>query len=114
MIMMPTRARGRHRQFLLGSIAAKVLHDAPCPVWTSPHPRELNPFHPYRRIILALDYRSLSIPLLVRASDFAGLFGASLIVFSAIPRAPETSHHLIQQMKNDLTFTLEKYLRDSN
>jgi nucleotide-binding universal stress UspA family protein len=79
MIMMPTRALGRRRQFLLGSVTSKVLHDAPCPVWTSPHPRELNPFRPYRRIVLDLDYRYLSIPLLVRASEFAELLGASLM-----------------------------------
>jgi nucleotide-binding universal stress UspA family protein len=113
MIMMPTRARGRHRQFLLGSITGKVLHDAPCPVWTSPHPRELDPFRPYRRIILALDYRSLSVPLLVRGSEFAELFGASLVVFSAIPRAAESSPQLIQKLRRDLTSTLEKQLEDS-
>ena len=110
LIMMPTRARGHHRQFLLGSITAKVLHDSPCPVWTSPHPRELNPFRPYRRIVLALDYRSLSIPVLVRGSEFAELFGASLTVFSAIPHAPETSQRMIQELKKDLTSTLQKHL----
>ena len=71
LIMMPTGALGRRRQFLIGSITAKVLHDAPCPVWTSPHPRELSPFRPYRRIVLALDYRLLSLPLLIRAFEFA-------------------------------------------
>ena len=113
LIMMPTRALGRRRQFLLGSITAKILHDAPCPVWTSPHPRELNPFRPYRRIVLALDYRSLSVPLLVQASEFAELFGAALTVFSAIPRAPETSHHFIRELKKDLTSTLEQHLGNS-
>jgi nucleotide-binding universal stress UspA family protein len=113
MIMMPTRALGRHRQFLLGSVTSKVLHDAPCPVWTSPHPRELNPFRPYRRIVLALDYRYLSVPLLLRASEFAELFGASLSVFTAIPLAPNTGHRLVQEVKKDLTSTLEKHLGDS-
>ena len=113
MIMMTTGAVGRRRQFLLGSVTAKVLHDAPCPVWTSPHPRELNPFRPYRRIILALDYRYLSVPLLVRASEFAELFGASLSVFTAVPHAANTSHRLIQELKKDLTSALEKHLGES-
>ena len=113
MIMMPTRTLGRRRQFLLGSVTAKVLHDAPCPVWTSPHPRELNPFRPYHRIVLALDYRYLSIPLLVRASEFAELFGASLSVFTAVPHAANTSHSLIQELKKDLTSALEKHLGES-
>jgi nucleotide-binding universal stress UspA family protein len=111
--MMPTHAIGRRRQFLIGSTTAKVLHDAPCAIWTSPHPRELNPFRPYRRIVLAIDYRSLSIPLLVRASEFAELFGASLTVFSAIPSASDAGHQLVQKMKKEVAFALENQLAES-
>jgi nucleotide-binding universal stress UspA family protein len=112
LIMMPTHAVGRRRQFLIGSTTAKVLHDAPCSVWTSPHPRELSPFHSYRRIVLAIDYRSLSIPLLVRASEFAELFGANLSVFSAIPSGPDVGHELTQRMKKDLESALKARLAD--
>jgi nucleotide-binding universal stress UspA family protein len=110
LIMMPTHALGRRRQFLIGSTTAKVLHDAPCPIWTSPHPRELDPFRSYRRIVLAIDYRSLSGPLLARASEFADCFGASLSVFSAIPTAPEADHQLVQKLKRDLESTLASHL----
>jgi nucleotide-binding universal stress UspA family protein len=37
LIMMPTHGHGTFRRFLLGSITAKVLHDAACPVWTGVH-----------------------------------------------------------------------------
>jgi len=110
LIMMPTQSLGRRRQFLIGSTTAKVLHDAPCPVWTSPHPRELDPFRPYRRIVLAIDYRSLSGPLLIRASEFADCFGASLSVFSAIPVAREADHQQVQKLKRDLESTLASHL----
>ena len=113
LIMMPTRALGRRRQFLIGSTTAKVLHDAPCAIWTSPHPRELDPFRPYRRIVLAMDYRSLSVPLLVRASEFAELFGGSLSVFSAIPTASGADHQLVQKLKKDLTSALESRLAET-
>ena len=36
-IMMPTRGYGSFRRMLLGSVAAKVLHDAMCPVWMGAH-----------------------------------------------------------------------------
>ena len=39
LIMMTTHGIGRYRRFLLGSITAKVLHDAECPVWTDVHAR---------------------------------------------------------------------------
>jgi nucleotide-binding universal stress UspA family protein len=113
LIMMATRALGRRRQFLIGSTTAKVLHDAHCPVWTSPHPRELAPFRPYQKIVLAIDYRSLSVPLLIRASEFAECFGASLNVFSAIPNALGTGHQLVRELKKNLTSVLEKHLADN-
>ena len=37
LIMMPTHGYGPFRRFLLGSVTAKTLHDADCPVWTSAH-----------------------------------------------------------------------------
>ena len=37
LIMIPTHGRGAIGRFLLGSVTAKVLHDAVCPVWTSAH-----------------------------------------------------------------------------
>ena len=37
MIVMPTRGFGPFRQMLLGSVTAKVFHDAKCPVLTGPH-----------------------------------------------------------------------------
>jgi Universal stress protein family len=38
--MMPTRGSGRFRAFVLGSVTAKVLNDAECPVWTDAHMEE--------------------------------------------------------------------------
>lgn len=37
MIVMPTHGHGPFRQMLLGSVTAKVLHDATCPVLTGVH-----------------------------------------------------------------------------
>jgi nucleotide-binding universal stress UspA family protein len=37
LIMLPTLGLGDFRRFLLGSVTAKVLHDAECPVWTGVH-----------------------------------------------------------------------------
>lgn len=37
LVMMPSHGYGPFRQLLLGSVTAKVLHDAKCPVWTTAH-----------------------------------------------------------------------------
>jgi nucleotide-binding universal stress UspA family protein len=34
---LPTHGLGAFRRSLIGSITAKVLHDAECPVWTGVH-----------------------------------------------------------------------------
>src|SRR5580692_5393075 len=44
LIMMPTHGYGPFRRLLLGSVTAKVLHDAQCPVWTGAH-MEKPPMH---------------------------------------------------------------------
>src|SRR5688500_15081003 len=40
LIILPTHGYGPFRRFLLGSVTAKVLHDAQCPVWTGVHMEE--------------------------------------------------------------------------
>src|SRR5271166_6415336 len=37
LIMLPTHGYGAFRRLMLGSVTAKVLHDAMCPVWTGVH-----------------------------------------------------------------------------
>src|SRR5690606_2931362 len=43
LIMMPTQGYGAFRRFLLGSVTAKVLHDASCAVWTGVHMEDAPP-----------------------------------------------------------------------
>ena len=42
LIMMPTHGYGKFRGLLLGSVTAKVLHDAECAVWTAAHTEDPN------------------------------------------------------------------------
>ena len=55
LIMMPTRDSGPSRRFLIGSTTAKVLHDAPCAVWTSSHLHELRPFSGFHHLLCTID-----------------------------------------------------------
>jgi len=80
LIMMPTHGYGPFRSFLLGSVTAKVLHDAQCPVWTAAHVEE----HPVkdhaacRNVLCAVDGTPKSAPLVEWAAQFAKHNGASL------------------------------------
>ncbi len=55
MIMMPTHGCGVFRSLLIGSVTAKVLHDAKCPVWTATHSEEQHSAEMPRTILCAVD-----------------------------------------------------------
>ena len=79
LIMMPTRGTGVFRRLLLGSVTAKVLHDAACPVWTSSHSERITPARfPYRTIACALDLSDRSAETLRWAIRFAAEQNADL------------------------------------
>jgi len=78
LIVMPTHGFGPFRRFILGSTAAKVLHDADCPVWTGVHLEDAPaPARP-RRVLCAVDLGPQSSKTLFWAASVALQFGASL------------------------------------
>lgn len=86
LIVMPTHGHGPFRRFLLGSVTAKVLHDAECPVWTGPHmeqaPRQDSVgFH---RVLCALDLGLDSRSILCWAASFGKEYGSTLAIVHAI------------------------------
>jgi nucleotide-binding universal stress UspA family protein len=87
LIVMPTHGYGPFRRFLLGSVTAKVLHDAICPVWTGPHMERAPDFSSvhFHNIVCAVDLALHSRLVLCWAAGFAREFGAHLTVVHAIP-----------------------------
>jgi nucleotide-binding universal stress UspA family protein len=87
LIVMPTHGYGPFRRFLLGSVTAKVLHDAICPVWTGPHMESAPDYGTvhFRNIVCAIDLGLHSREVLCWAAGFAREFGARLSIVHAIP-----------------------------
>lgn len=95
LIMMPTRGCSAFRRFLLGSVTAKVLHDAACPVWTSSHIKdEASPMPVIPKVVAcAIDVNAEGRANLHWASELAAGLEARLVVAHAIPSLefhPET------------------------
>lgn len=112
LIVMPTQGRSRLRQFLIGSVTAKVLHDSPVPVWTGVHlHRDVNfPDLRLKHILCAIDFGSQTNAALAYAARLSEEFKASLTVLhvlspanmhseriATIERAHAHVHDLLQQ-----------------
>lgn len=87
LIMMPTHGRGPFRRFVLGSVTAKVLHDTPCPVWTSAHLDVERPtaLPSLTNIVCAIDLDETGIHTLRYSGNFARRIEAKLTVAHAVP-----------------------------
>jgi nucleotide-binding universal stress UspA family protein len=86
--MMPTHGFGPFRRFLIGSITAKVLHDAHCPVWTGVHLEDAPPPDEiaFDKFICAVDFdRETGVRTLRAAAGLARQTGANVVVVHAIP-----------------------------
>jgi nucleotide-binding universal stress UspA family protein len=92
LIVMATHGYGPFRRFLLGSVTAKVLHDAACPVWTGPHLEEAPRYQNigFERILCAIDLARSSRAVLEWAGRFAREFAAELAIVHVLP------HSLVQ------------------
>jgi len=80
LIMMPTHGLGLFRQMLIGSVTAKVLHDARCPVWTAAHTPDQSAQRLPRRILCAVDRTEPAASLMRWAIEFSASLGADLQV----------------------------------
>jgi nucleotide-binding universal stress UspA family protein len=117
LIMMPTHGYGPFRSLLLGSVTAKVLHDARCPVWTAAHVEQAQKDHVApKNILCAVDATPKSQPLIQWVAEFAKATGGSLRIAHAtggVQGWPERhlnrefEEAIRQEAKNAITRLLE-------
>jgi nucleotide-binding universal stress UspA family protein len=102
LIMMPTKGIGPFRRLILGSTAAKVLHDADCPVWTGVHmdsaPRldEVS----MRRVLCAVDLQDSSDRVLQWARAITEQYQAELTLIHVL--AGITPGYMNPEQERDL------------
>jgi nucleotide-binding universal stress UspA family protein len=119
LIAMPTHGYGPFRRMLLGSVTAKVLHDADCPVWTTAH-AEAPPAGEaaLKRILCAIDLSPSGAPALAWSAQLAAEFGAQLTLVHALaeldPRtegyhfSPEWRKFLVDNAETEIAALQQK------
>jgi len=87
LIMMPTHGLGGFRRFLLGSVTAKVLHDADCPVWTGVHLERAPALEKivFKNFLCAVNLDPHSKQVLDFATELADEYRAKLTVVHVAP-----------------------------
>ncbi|MDQ2946508.1 MAG: universal stress protein [Acidobacteriota bacterium] len=124
MIMMPTHGYGKFRNLLLGSVTAKVLHDAKCPVWTSTHTEDPDLIHHLRckNILCAVDLSAVSGALIRYGAELADRFKAELRLVHAVSEADsypeqgfgrflrEAAHEALAKLQQQSGTNFEAYI----
>ena len=86
LIMLPTKGSGIFRSLLLGSVAAKVLHDVDCAVFTTVHELDPGRAHSagFRSIVCAIDPNEGGPAVLKTAGLLAQGCGARLSILHLV------------------------------
>lgn len=118
LVMLATHGRGPIRRFLLGSVAAKVLHDVSAAVWTgvgsvfSGH----SPTLPYQSILCAVagseDDGEESEAVIRAAAAFACSYKARLHLIHVVETPPATSEIDFGPYRKDLLDAADFRLRE--
>ncbi len=112
LIMMPTRGNGLFRRLLLGSVTAKVLHDAACPVWTDVHGERPVPPAAFQSILCAVDLRAQSVPSIQWAAGYAAFCATELVLMHAIPAIAEPGRPEEASFRKYLIDYAREYIAD--
>jgi nucleotide-binding universal stress UspA family protein len=118
LIAIPTHGRGTVRRLLLGSVMAKIVHDAECPIWTTAHLAfgPLVPGNVNTPILCALDLGSQSLQALQWALRMADACRLRVHVLHVVPKMPAHFHKLeprdlhqtiVEDARNDISQILK-------
>jgi nucleotide-binding universal stress UspA family protein len=112
LIMMPTHGYGPFRRLLLGSVTAKVLHDAECPVWTDVHDEMSFARLGCQSVVCAVDLREESVAAIQWAAAFAAAQHAELSLVHAIPAMAGPTRPSEERFRNYLLESARAYIAE--
>jgi nucleotide-binding universal stress UspA family protein len=114
LVMLATHGRGPIRRFLLGSVAAKVLHDISAAVWTGSGVALTGqaPQIPYKSVLCALDDSDEAAGVLKAAAAFACNYQAQLWLVQIVEIPPPNPEVDFSPYKKDIMDAAHCRLRE--
>ncbi len=118
LVMLATHGRGPIRRFLLGSVAAKILHDVSAAVWTGTGSSftDHTPRIPYKSVLCALDQGDdedeEAAAVLKAAAAFASGYDARLFLVHVVETPPPTREIDFSPYQKELVATADFKLRE--
>jgi nucleotide-binding universal stress UspA family protein len=114
LVMLPTHGAGPLRRMLIGSVAAKVLHDVSAAVWTVVEPvlAARQPLLPCKAIVCAVPDSDEAEAVLRAAAFLSHSFDAPLFLIRTIPTPPLAAEVDFSALRLELLSDAESKLRD--
>jgi nucleotide-binding universal stress UspA family protein len=114
LVMLATHGRGPIRRLLLGSVAAKVLHDVSAAVWTGAGSvfAGHTPKIPYTSVLCAVDEGEEAEAVLTAAAAFASGYKAQLSLVHVVEMPPPNVSVDFSPYEKDLMDTADFKLRE--
>lgn len=109
LVMMPTHGHGPLRRALLGSVAAKVIHDAGCTIWTAA-PAAQTAHWPVKAVLCALPWDAEAVGVARAAAALAKSYGASLTLMHSVEVPPATFEFDVTPYREQLRGGAERFL----
>jgi nucleotide-binding universal stress UspA family protein len=106
LVVMSSHGYSGVTRWLLGSVAEKVLHAAPCPVLVVRSPE------PLRRMLIALDGSPLSEQVLMPAMEIARGLNLPVTLFRATPRVELAKVEWFEAAERGFGWQLERQLSE--
>ncbi len=104
LVVMGTHSYGALQGLLLGSQTAKVLHSAPCPIWTDSLLHHQKGDAAVSKLLCAVEMIDEAVPLLRFTKQLANKFGAGVRLIHAIPEIEARLHQYFEgDLHRDLT-----------
>jgi len=107
LIVMSSHGYSGITRWVLGSVAEKVLHKAPCPVLVVRSPR------PLRHLLVPLDGSALSEAALLPALDVAASLGAEVTLLRAVHTAASEAVEQLDQIEKGLGQRVVEDMREA-